>query len=154
MKFLCVSCNAQMKLTNQDQAIQPDRGSLTIRYECPECLMEIAMLTNPFETQLVTSMGVEIGGQTVAPEQKSAEEATAATAQCPFSKKAREALTGQAEVNPEEIAWTAQALVRLQNVPSFVRDFAKKGINRFAKENGYAKVDEKCLDQAKEHFNM
>ena len=66
MKFLCVSCNTQMKLVKTDKAADPDaKGSLSLRFECPECLTEIAMLTNSFETQLVSSLGVEIGGRTV-----------------------------------------------------------------------------------------
>jgi hypothetical protein len=39
----------------------PDRGSLSVRYACPECGYEMAMLTNPFETQMVQSLGVRIG---------------------------------------------------------------------------------------------
>ncbi|OVE82124.1 hypothetical protein BVY03_02245 [bacterium K02(2017)] len=52
------------------------------------------------------------------------------------------------------VQWTAQAAVRLENIPSFVRETAKKGIENFALENGYTQVNEKCLDEAKEHFNM
>jgi hypothetical protein len=58
MKFLCVPCDSPMKL----QAIgPPERGSLSVVYACPECGYEMAMLTNPFETQLVQSLGVRIG---------------------------------------------------------------------------------------------
>jgi hypothetical protein len=58
MKFLCVPCDSPMKL----QTIgPPERGSLSVVYSCPECGYEMAMLTNPFETQLVQSLGVRIG---------------------------------------------------------------------------------------------
>src|SRR5262245_64089211 len=40
----------------------PDEGSLTVTFRCPECGFRVAMLTNPFETQMVRSLGVKIGG--------------------------------------------------------------------------------------------
>ena len=58
MKFLCVPCDSPMKLQTVGP---PESGSLSVVYACPECGYEMAMLTNPFETQLVTSLGVRIG---------------------------------------------------------------------------------------------
>src|SRR5258708_33637745 len=58
MKFLCVPCDSPMKLQTVGP---PERGSLSVVYACPECGYEMAMLTNPFETQLVQSLGVRIG---------------------------------------------------------------------------------------------
>ena len=58
MKFLCVPCDSPMKLQTVGP---PDGGSLAVVYSCPECGYEMAMLTNPFETQLVQSLGVRIG---------------------------------------------------------------------------------------------
>ncbi len=61
MKFLCVPCDSPMKL----QTVRPpESGSLSVVYSCPECGYEMAMLTNPFETQLVQSLGVRIGPST------------------------------------------------------------------------------------------
>jgi hypothetical protein len=34
------------------------------RFRCPECGFRVAMLTNPFETQMVRSLGVKVGGAT------------------------------------------------------------------------------------------
>ena len=63
MKFLCVPCDSPMKL----RAVgPPERGSLSVVYECPECGYEMAMLTNPFETQLVQSLGVRVGPELAA----------------------------------------------------------------------------------------
>ena len=71
MKFLCVLCDQAMKLV---EMAPPDRGALAIVYECPECAHRVAMLTNPLETQVVTSLGVQIGpGQ-------------GDIAKCPFSR--------------------------------------------------------------------
>ena len=40
----------------------PAEGSLTAVFRCPECGFRVAMLTNPFETQMVKSLGVKVGG--------------------------------------------------------------------------------------------
>jgi proto-chlorophyllide reductase subunit len=58
LKFLCVPCDQPMKLTT---VRPPDRGSLSVVYSCAACGYEMAMLTNPYETQVVSSLGVKIG---------------------------------------------------------------------------------------------
>jgi hypothetical protein len=63
MKFLCVPCDSPMKLQTVGP---PEGGSLSVVYACPECGYEMAMLTNPYETQLVSSLGVRIGPEKVA----------------------------------------------------------------------------------------
>ena len=62
MKFLCVSCDEQMKL---QRAEGPNEGSMSVIFECPACGWSAAMLTNKMETQMVRSLGVKIGGRTV-----------------------------------------------------------------------------------------
>src|SRR6185436_1883976 len=64
MKFLCLDCDQPMKLHGTEG---PDEGSLTVTFRCPECGFRVAMLTNPFETQMVKSLGVKVGGRTEAP---------------------------------------------------------------------------------------
>ena len=162
MKFLCISCDEQRKLVKTDKELKPDaKGSLSRRYECPDCLIEIAMLTNPFETQLVTSLGVEIGGETVKETGGSTVQET--ESKCPFSKTARDAMVNSGVEAPGaigspqsagEMKWTAQAAVRLQNIPEFVRAYAKTGIEKYAVDQGFNQVNEKLLDAAKEHFDM
>ena len=172
MRFLCISCDTQMNLIKNEEGVVPDeRGSLSLKYECPECLVQVAMLTNPFETQMVSSLGVEIGGKTLSegegividengeavgvdPLSSSSE-----AGKCPFSHEARRALGATADGRePSELGakinWTAQAMVRLQNIPEFVRPMAKQGIEKYAVEQGYTQVNEECLDSAKEHFGM
>src|SRR5258706_7257914 len=58
MKFLCLDCDQPMKLVGTEG---PDEGSLAVTFRCPECGFRVAMLTNPFETQMVRSLGVKIG---------------------------------------------------------------------------------------------
>src|ERR671925_605420 len=61
MKFLCLDCDEPMKLHS---TAGPDDGSLTVTFRCPECGFRVAMLTNQFETQMVKSLGVKVGGRT------------------------------------------------------------------------------------------
>src|SRR6266496_854957 len=61
MKFLCLDCDEPMKLVG---TAGPDEGSLTATFRCPACGFRVAMLTNPYETQMVRSLGVKVGGRT------------------------------------------------------------------------------------------
>src|SRR5439155_18649628 len=61
VKFLCLDCDAPMKLHSTEG---PAEGSLTAVFRCPECGLRVAMLTNPFETQMVKRLGVQVGGRT------------------------------------------------------------------------------------------
>ncbi|HET6370694.1 MAG TPA: PCP reductase family protein [Nitrospiria bacterium] len=51
-----------------------------------------------------------------------------------------------------EIEWTAEAVRRLDNIPSFIRPMAKKEIERIAREKGVAAVTETLMNEAKEKF--
>lgn len=148
MKFLCVSCNEAMKLR---EVSPPDRGSLTVVYNCPSCAQEFAMLTNPYETQVVGSLGVKVGAETEASGGEPGK--TAGESKCPFSGLVQGLTEGQDAANIE-LPWTSEASSRLDNVPEFARPMARKGIERYAKERGFARVDAKVLDQAREFFGM
>jgi Proto-chlorophyllide reductase 57 kD subunit len=138
MKFLCVLCDQPMKLV---EMAPPDRGALSVQYECPECAHRIAMLTNPLETQMVQSLGVEIGPDGARGESK-----------CPFSGMVQSMESAPAA--GAGLAWTADALDRLAKVPEFVRPMARAGIERYARERGLEKVDAHVLDEAKSFFGM
>jgi hypothetical protein len=140
MKFLCVLCDQPMKLV---EVAPPDRGALSVVYECPECAHRVAMLTNPLETQMVQSLGVQIGPGGEKTESK-----------CPFSAMLPGAPAEPASGSSPEMQWSGQALERLSRVPEFVRPMARAGIERFARENGFREVDEQVLDRAKSFFGM
>ncbi len=144
MKFLCVPCDTPMKMS---EAAPPDRGSISVVYECPECFHTMAMLTNPMETQMVQSLGVKIG-----PGGGEEKAAGAEGGGCPFSGMAEEMSAGGSKT--DAFTWTAAAEKRLGNIPSFVRGVARTGIEKYARENGFAQVDEEVLDQAKDFFGM
>lgn len=149
MKFLCVSCDEPMKLT---RTAPPDAaGSLSVLFACPACGREIAMLTNPMETEMVSSLGVRIGpaSDPAAP----AAAAESAASRCPFSGVVRE-MEEAAARQPSGPAWTPAALARLANIPDFVRPMAKQGIEHYAASSGYPEIDERVLDEARERFGM
>jgi hypothetical protein len=143
MKFLCVACDQAMTLT---RAEPPDRGSIRAVYRCSGCSAEMAMLTNPLETQLVRSLGVEIGP-------REGREESAEASGCPFSGMLAD-MGVAGEPQASEFPWTAPALARLDKMPDFVRPMAKTGIEKFARDRGYERVDESVLDEAKSFFGM
>jgi hypothetical protein len=148
MKFLCVPCDSPMKLQTVGP---PERGSLSVVYACPECGYEMAMLTNPFETQLVSSLGVRIG-----PDASSPETTGAAGTKCPFPAMmpGMESALPDRAGEPIAVRWTSAAEARLANIPEFVRPMARTGIERFAREKGAVEVDEEILDAARDFFGM
>ena len=141
MKFLCMSCDEPMKLI---EAKPPERGSLTVVYRCPSCAAEFAMLTNPFETQVVGSLGVQIGGESAG---------TDGVSKCPFSSVAQGMGAGL-EPSSASLPWTPEAISRLENIPEFARPMAKTGIEKFAQDRGLAQIDARVLEQAKDFFGM
>jgi hypothetical protein len=102
------------------------------------------MLTNPLETQVVTSLGVQIGpGQ-------------GDIAKCPFTGMVQEMTGSNAarSANKPAVVWTDAALARLQKIPDFVRPMARSGIEKYAADKGLAEIDERVLDTAKDFFGM
>ena len=155
MKFLCVPCDEQMKLKH---ALGPDGGSVALVYACPTCSAEMAMMTNPHETQVVGALGVRIGPETGA-------EAT--SSKCPFTGMLAEmgmpttqsedevgsrSVTGNGESGG--IPWTAEARERLANIPDIVRTSAVAGIEKFALDHGYDEVDAGVLERARSFFGI
>ena len=136
MKFLCVACDEPMKLM---RAEPPNGGSISALYGCPTCSNQIAMLTNPMETQVVQSLGVQIGP--AGEEQASG---------CPFSGMLQE----MEAKKDDSVQWTDEALARLERIPEFVRPMARQGIEHFAQSNGHAVIDEAILEEARDRFGM
>lgn len=163
MKFLCLDCDEAMKLHS---TAGPDEGSLTVTFRCPQCGFRVAMLTNPFETQMVRSLGVKVGGRTVPAEPFENLRATMAggradafepagevTSGCPFA--ATLGADGPLSTSPPSaVAWDASAERRLANIPSFIRPMAKRSIERFAEGKGYTTITDAVMDEARTVFGM
>lgn len=130
MKLLCTTCDEAMKL---ERAEGPSAGSLAIVFRCPHCGHGAALLTNPWETQLVRSLGVTIGGQTVAPE--------------PLATL-RAALAGG------ELRWTDEARERLARVPEIARPMARDCIERHARAQGHDEVTPEVMEQARARLGL
>ena len=64
MKFVCLNCETYMSF---EKVEKPAEGSLGVFFACPACEAKVSMVTNPGETQMVSSLGVQLGGRTVAP---------------------------------------------------------------------------------------
>ena len=60
MKFLCLKCEQYMAF---EKVEAPEEGRLGVTFACPSCQGRFAMVTNPGETQLVSSLGVSLGGR-------------------------------------------------------------------------------------------
>ena len=159
MKFLCLDCDAPMKL---HETAGPDEGSLSVTFRCPECGFRVAMLTNPFETQMVKSLGVKVGApagpaqpfeqlrSALASPRPDAFAGEAEGPGCPFA-----ATVGEGAVAPPAgAAWTPEAEARVERIPSFIRPMARRAIERFAAEHGYATIDETVMDEARGAFGM
>lgn len=166
MKFLCLDCDEAMKLHG---TAGPDEGSLTVTFRCPQCGFRVAMLTNPFETQMVRSLGVKVGGRTVPAEPFENLRATMAgtrpdafepagevTSGCPFAAALGEATTPATTpaATSGAVAWEAAAEQRLANIPGFIRPMAKRSIERFAEGKGYTTITEAVMDEARTVFGM
>jgi hypothetical protein len=65
MKFVCMKCETYM---NFEKVEKPAEGSLGVFFGCPSCGARFTMVTNPGETQMVSSLGVQLGGRTAAAE--------------------------------------------------------------------------------------
>lgn len=165
MKFLCLGCDEPMKLLGTEG---PDEGSLTVTFRCPECGFRVAMLTNPFETQMVRSLGVKIGSAPTAPPRpfehlraslanprpdafESAPEGSAGSGPgCPFAAMINEGTPAEAT----GVAWTPEAEARIERIPSFIRPMARKAVERLAQSKGYDRITEAVMDEARGAFGM
>ena len=139
MRFLCVQCDEALTFVDTRG---PEEGSLTVIFRCPTCEREIAMLTNPQETQIVRSLHVQIGGRTVPPEPMEA---------------IRGSLSGGWEMEEQptdKIAWTPEALARLERVPDYVRSMVRTGIEEAAKQQGLREITPEAMTTIRDRMGM
>jgi anti-sigma factor RsiW len=147
LKFLCVECDRQMGFAEREL---PGDGTLAAVFTCPACRRQVAMLTNPMETQLVASLGVKIGGRTLA-EQPMELVRTAleggrddAFAEAPPARAAGRA----------PLSWDAAARERLDRVPAFVRGMVMRIYTDYAAEHGIAVMTPDLMDQARRELGL
>jgi hypothetical protein len=163
MKFLCVSCDEGMKL---ETASGPHDGSLEATFVCPRCRYRVAMLTNPWETQLVQTLGVKVGGRTVPTspyesvlgslvQSESGGQGPGGDgptgSECPFAD-----MLGQAEQTASlpGVLWSDAARVRIERIPSFIRPMVQRAIERYAMEQGHQLITDGIMDEARSKLGM
>ena len=156
MKFLCVDCDEVMGFAEREI---PGDGTLAAVFACAVCEREMAMLTNPMETQLVSSLGIKIGGREV-PEQpmeltrshlaEGREDAFVDDAEARDGAAAASA----AAPSPGRVTWTPEADARLARVPSFVRGMVKRIYTDYARERGIGAITPEVMDRARSDLGL
>ena len=144
MKFLCVDCDQQM--TFEERAL-PGDGTLAATFKCPACGRSVAMLTNPMETQLVSSLGVQIGGRSVPAQPMELVRSNVAGGK-------EDAFTDAEAPRGGSPSWDAGAKERLERVPSFVRGMVKRIYGDYAAERGIAVITPDVMDRARSELGL
>lgn len=140
MRFLCVECDEVMVFAEREV---PGDGTLTAVFTCGRCAREVAMLANPMETQLVSALGIAIGGRTV-PSQPL--EQTRASLESPSPPPPSPEPAGAAGAR---VTWSPEAVERLDRVPRFVRGMVKRIYAEYAGENGIELITPAVMDRAR-----
>lgn len=144
MKFLCVDCDRQMSF--EERAV-PGDGTLAAVFRCPACGRKTAMLANPMETQLVSSLGVKVGGRTVP-------EAPLEGVRTGMASGRDGAFETPPPARPPTVRWSVDAVERLGQVPSFVRGMVKKIYTEYARERGIEEMTPAVMDRARSDLGL
>ena len=124
------------------------------------------MLTNPMETQLVSSMGVKIGGREVPAQpmelartslEGGRDDAFVLSEDIPLASgdtatPGEGAAAGESAVG--RVVWTSEATDRLERVPSFVRGMVKRIYTDWAREKGVSKITPDNMDRARTELGL
>lgn len=143
MKFLCIPCDAQME-TQTDGIMPEENKNLAMKFKCKKCGHSIAMLTNKFETEFVSKLGVQMGEA-----EKPSPMGMVASALAQGKEELKKAAPSD-----DDFEWTADAKERIAKVPFFVRNMAKKTVLNFARERGITVIDGKLMDEVREKVGM
>jgi hypothetical protein len=154
VKFLCLRCDEAMAFAERQL---PGDGTMAAVFTCGDCGHEIAMLTNPMETQLVSSMGVKVGGRTV-PEQPMELVRSGLDEARPdaFVDAAESTTSHAAEPVPVRgrVTWSPDARERLERVPSFVRGMVKRIYTEWAQDHGITEMTVALMDRARTELGL
>lgn len=160
MKFLCVECDQQMIF---EQRQLPGDGTLAAAFRCPECERIVAMLTNPMETQLVSSLGIKIGGREVPGQPLELVRSNVDGGRedafddepdiSPAPTREASAVTGAATPGAS-VVWSLAAVERLEGVPRFVRGMVKRIYTDYAKEHGISEITPAVMDRARSDLGL
>lgn len=157
MKFLCVECDEQMIF---EQRQLPGDGTLAAAFRCPECERIVAMLTNPMETQLVSSLGIKIGGREVPGQPLELVRSNVVGGREDAFVEAEPDI--EPDISPARarsgpatsVVWSLAAVERLEGVPRFVRGMVKRIYTDYAKENGISEITPDVMDRARTDLGL
>ncbi len=170
MKFLCLDCDNIMEFAERQV---PGDGTLAAVFACGSCGREMAMLTNPMETQLVSSLGVKIGGREVPAQpmelartslEGGRDDAFVLSEDIPLAEGESALAAGEpapgdggattSEAPAGRIVWTSDANGRLERVPSFVRGMVKRIYSDWARQNGVSEITPEIMDRARTELGL
>lgn len=162
MKFLCIPCDEVMAFAERQI---PGDGTMAAVFQCGSCGREMAMLTNPMETQLVSSLGVKVGGREVPAQPLEGvrgglaggrEEAFAsddASAEDPLTGAGASG-GGEGTSGTGPVQWSPEAVERLERVPRFVRGMVKRIYTDYARERGIRTLTPDVMDVARADLGL
>ncbi|MGH7481196.1 MAG: PCP reductase family protein [Longimicrobiales bacterium] len=148
MKFLCIECDRIMEFAERQL---PGDGTMAAVFTCGACGREVAMLANPMETQLVSSLGVVVGGRTVPEQPLELTRSRLATGGAGAFAEEPPADVGS---SPRPVEWSDDALARLERVPSFVRGMVKRIYTDWAREHDVAALTPEVMDRARRDLGL
>jgi len=155
VKFLCLECDEQMRFAERQQ---PGDGTFAAAFHCPKCGRSVALLANPMETQLVSSLGVKIGGRTLDRQPMELARGAMLGRDDAFDDgKGNDGGKGEGGRGKEPLpapTWSADATERLERVPNFVRGMVKRIYADYAKEHGLAEITPEVMDRARSELGL
>ena len=152
MKFLCIPCDEIMEFAERQI---PGDGTLAAVFKCGKCHREMAMLTNPMETQFVSSMGVKIGGREVpAQPMEVTRGGLKGGRDTAFVDPDPIRADPPGHEGPHAVEWSPEAVERLQRVPGFVRGMVKRIYTDYAKERQIRTLTPEVMDTARSELGL
>lgn len=143
MKFQCDDCRRTMEFV--DNRRDDESGVMAVQYRCPNCGRRMSMVTNPGETQMVDSLGVTIGHDSLNADQP-----------VPM-RMVRKSLEGglavEADDGPDPV-WTQAAERRLAAAPSFVQGMVRKLYSDWARQQGIREITPAVMSEARDALGM
>ena len=151
MRFLCVECDEQMIF---EERSLPGDGTLAAAFRCPACERTVAMLTNPMETQLVSSLGIKIGGSEVPGQPLELVRSELVGGREEAFVDAEPAVAANVPRGSPGVVWSLAAVERLESVPRFVRGMVKRIYTDYAQENGISQITPDVMDRARSDLGL